>query len=341
MPRIPFETLLQELTAACVRLRVPEGRAPRCARLFAETTRDGVYSHGLNRFSRFAATIGNGEVDPGAEPVRTAGMGAMERWDGRRGPGNLNAWAATERAMELAREHGLGALAMGNTNHWMRGGSYGWQAADAGLLLICWTNTGRNLPGWGSTKGPLGNNPLVLAIPRKSGHVVLDMAMSQFSYGQMAAYAKRGEALPVPGGYGTDGKLTDDAGAIERSGRPLPVGFWKGSGLSLTLDLIAAMLSGGRASHEIPAEPLQEAGLSQFFLAIDPSSVAQAEALEATAERLIAALHASPRVDPERAPRFPGEETLRVREENGRLGVPVEDGAWAELLALSRPGQGR
>ena len=328
--------MIEELTAACVTLGVPVERAPLCARLFAETTRDGVYTHGLNRFSRFRATIANGAVNPKAEPVRTAGMGAIERWDGRRGPGNLNAYAAMARAMELAREHGLGAVALGNTNHWMRGGSYGWQAADAGMFGICWTNTGRNLPAWGSTKGPLGNNPLVLAVPRAGGaHAVLDMAMSQFSYGQLGAYAKRGERLPVPGGFDGEGRLTDDAAAIEKAERPLPVGFWKGSGLSMTLDLMAAMLSGGKASHEIPAEPLQEAGLSQFFLAIEPSSVGHAEELERKAAALIEAVHAAPRVDPERAPRYPGEETLRVREENLRLGVPVEDGAWAEVLELA------
>ena len=56
------------------------GRA--CARMFAETTRDGVYTHGINRFPRFVATIRNGSVDVAAAPRRVAGFGALERWDG-------------------------------------------------------------------------------------------------------------------------------------------------------------------------------------------------------------------------------------------------------------------
>jgi len=336
MLRIAFEELFQELNTACVRLGLSPERAQICARLFAETTLDGVYTHGLNRFSRFVAMVRNGTIDVGARPERVAGVGALERWDGRRGPGNLNAHASMERAIQLAREHGLGAVALANTNHWMRGGSYGWQAAAKGLFAICWTNTGCNLPAWGSTDGPLGNNPLVLAIPRAAGPVVLDMAMSQFSYGQLGAYAKRGEALPVPGGYDAEGRLTDDAAVIELTKRPLPVGFWKGSGLSLALDLFAAMLSGGRASHEISSDALWETGLSQFFLAIDPSNVAQTRELEATVEALIEALHRAPRVRADRAPRYPGEETARVREENLRLGVPVEEEAWAELLGVAK-----
>lgn len=336
MLRVALEELLNELRAGCVALGLSGDRAERCAQMFAETTRDGVYTHGLNRFSRFAATIANGEVVPGAEPERVSGMGAIERWNGRRGPGNLNAWASMGRAMELAREHGMGAVALRNTNHWMRGGTYGWRAADEGMFAICWTNTGRNLPAWGSLEGPLGNNPLVLAIPRKGGHVVLDMAMSQFSYGQLGAYAKRGQALPVPGGYDAGGELSTDAAAIAETKRVLPVGFWKGSGLSLTLDLMAAMLSGGKASHQIPAEPLHEAGLSQFFLAVEPTSVGAVAEMEAAADALIAAVHGAPRVEAGKAPRYPGEETLRVREENLRMGVPVEEGAWAELLAIAR-----
>ena len=67
-----------------------------------------------------------------------------------------------------------------------------WQAADAGLIGMCWTNTLPNLPPWGAADPRVGNNPLVLAVPRADGHVVLDMAMSHFSYGTLASYRMRG-----------------------------------------------------------------------------------------------------------------------------------------------------
>lgn len=61
----------------------------------------------------------------------------MERWDGQRGFGPLNARHAMARAVELAHQFGIGMVALGNNNHWMRGGTYGWQAADAGCIGIC------------------------------------------------------------------------------------------------------------------------------------------------------------------------------------------------------------
>src|SRR5437899_6135152 len=206
--RVAYTDLIDALSGALVRLGFRPERAERCASLFADASRDGVYSHGLNRFPRFIATIRNGVVDVGAEPGCVARFGAFERWNGHRGPGNLNAYDAMARAIALARDHGVGSVALANTNHWMRGGSYGWQAADAGAVGICWTNTLPNLPPYGAADPRIGNNPFVVAVPRPRGHVVLDMALSQFSVGALASYRSRNERLPVAGGSAVAGTLS-------------------------------------------------------------------------------------------------------------------------------------
>jgi 3-dehydro-L-gulonate 2-dehydrogenase len=340
MLRVPYDDLYAALYRAMLRLGLAQERAAQCAQLIAESTRDGVYSHGLNRFPRFAASIENSSVDVNAETTRIGGHGALERWDGRRGIGNLNAKFSMQRAIELAREHGIGGVALANTNHWMRGGSYGWQAAEQGFFAICWTNTLTNLPAWGAATPTLGNNPLVMAVPRVGGHVVLDMAMSQFSYGTLASYSRRRQPLPVDGGFDADGELTKDASAIETSQRALPVGYWKGSGLSIVLDMMAAMLSGGLAAHQIPRDPLRETAISQIFLAVDPRSLGQVSELNTIAEGIIQSLHQATPVDPGRPVRYPGEQTLHLREENLRLGVPVDPEIWAQIQGKTATGNG-
>lgn len=331
MIRIPFEEVHQQLAAVLRRLGLAAGRADKCARLFAETTCDGVYTHGINRFSRFVAMVHNGSIDVNAEPVVVSRFGALERWEGRLGPGNLNASAAMDRALALSREHGLGCVALGNTNHWMRGGSYGWQAAEAGMIGICWTNTMPNLPPWGATDPSIGNNPLVIAVPRRKGPVVLDMAMSQFSYGALESYRKRGEMLPVDGGFDTLGRLTRNPGAIETSQRALPIGYWKGSGLSVVLDMAAAMMSLGKATHEIAPDSLRETAVSQVFLAIAPDALGGSGDV---ADAIVESLHRCHPVEDGKTVRYPGEQTVRIREENRRLGLPVEETVWAEIVAM-------
>jgi len=314
---VSYAELAGTLERALAALGLEPDRAPRCAQLIADSTRDGVPSHGLNLFPRVASMIRRGAIDPRARAIRVAGRGALERWDGRRGVGALNAFDAMQTAIAGARASGIACVALGNTNHWMRGGSYGWQAADAGAIALCWTNTLPNLPPWGAASPRIGNNPLVVAVPRARGHVVLDMAMSQFSYGALASYRARGERLPVAGGFDRDGRLTDDPAAIEASRRPLPIGFWKGSGLAIVLDIIAAALAGGRATHEIGADPEQETGLSQVFIAIDPASL-EGAAIDGVADAVVASVQA----------RYPGERTLAARRQHLQQGIEVDDEAW-------------
>jgi 3-dehydro-L-gulonate 2-dehydrogenase len=280
------------------------------------------------------ATIRNGSVDVTAEARKVAGFGALERWDGQRGPGNLNALAGMERAIALGRLHGVGCVTMGNTNHWMRAGTYGWQAAEAGMIGICWTNTMPNLPPWGGLDPVIGNNPMVFAVPRAQGPVVLDMAMSQFSYGSLESYRKKGEMLPVDGGFDEAGNLTRDPGAIEKSWRPLAIGYWKGSGFSMVLDMIAAMMSLGKATHEFTMDPLIEVGICQMFVTMNPEAFGPSPRAAEIADDVVASLHAAKPVKEGGAVRYPGEQVLRVRAENDALGLPVEPATWEKILAM-------
>ena len=332
LPRIPYDQVLFMLERAMWNLGLPGDRAELCARLFAETTRDGVLTHGINRFPRFAAQVKAGAVNPEAEPVLVEAMGALERWDGRQGPGNVNAWLSMERAISLAGRYGIGCVALANTNHWMRGGTFGWQAAERGFVAICWTNTMPNVPPWGGTEVRLGNNPLVIAVPRTGGPVVLDMATSQFSYGALQHHERTGQPLPVPGGFDDDGKLTTDAEVLLQNHRVLPVGFWKGSGLSLLLDLVATLLSGGKATHEIEPDVVAESSISQVFIAARLSSMGIAARANEIVEEALQFMQSSPRVDPDIAIRFPGERIMETRRESERLGLPVEPDIWAQVV---------
>jgi len=333
LTRVPFATL-RKVLEQCLLLRGFDGeRAARCAHIFAENSLVGVASHGLNRFPRFLEWIERGWIVPAQTPQRIASFDSLERWDGRLGPGPLNAQAGMGRAMEMAEEGGVGVLALRNTNHWMRAGTYAWQAAEAGFVGICFTNTEPNLPPWGSSQPKLGNNPVAVSIPRSNGrHVLFDGALSQFSYGTLEAAARRGEALPVPGGYTRTGELTDNPEEILESKRALPIGYWKGAGLSLALDLLATLLSAGRSTCDLGAQ-VAEYGVSQVFVALS-GRLMDLPVLQ-TIERTLTNLHAAS-VEGKGAVRYPGERLLAIRTENLRDGVPVDEDIWKDVQSLAR-----
>jgi len=331
--RIPFATMEQEFQRVLLKIGFRPERAALCARTFAENSRDGVASHGLNRFSGFIQHIERGYVKIEAEAEPVAAFGAWEQWDGQLGPGIPNAFICTERAIALAREHGLGCVALKNTNHWMRGGTYGWKAAEAGLAFICWTNTKPNMPAWGAGECRVGNNPLVLAVPRENGPVVLDMAMTQFSYGKLETLAERGETLPLAGGFDKEGNLSTEPQAILETELGLPIGYWKGSGLALLLDLIATLLSGGQATYQI-GQQVAEYGVSQVFIAFDVARSGGATLVNHITDQIIQDLHqAKPKAEGDEI-RYPGERALRTRRENLEKGIPVEPAIWQQVMEM-------
>jgi 3-dehydro-L-gulonate 2-dehydrogenase len=333
MVRVPYGKLKSEFFRILRKNGFSESGAEKCAEIFASNSLDGVNSHGINRFPKFVKNILKGYIRPEAVPSPVHAFGSLEQWNGNIGPGPLNAVFATERAMDLAKESGIGLIAMANTNHWMRGGTYGWQAAKKGYILICWTNTCQNMPAWGATDPRLGNNPFVLAVPFKDEAIVLDFAMSQYSYGKLEALRSEGKSLPYPGGYSKTGEISTDPGAILESWRVLPAGYWKGAGMSLLLDILATILSGGRSVHQINSCST-EYSVSQVFIAISLKSLHNFPAIGNSINQIIEDLHRSTPVNASVKVRYPGENILQVRKENLEKGIQVSKAAWENLVSI-------
>ncbi len=310
-----------------------EERATECAIVFTNNSVDGIYTHGVNRFPRFVQYIQQGFVNPDAVPTLKHKFGGIEQWDGNLGAGPSNAIIATNQVMALAQDHGIGCVALSNTNHWMRGGTYGWQAAKAGFVFIGWTNTTANMPAWGATNAKLGNNPLVLAMPYQDEAIVLDMAMSQFSFGAMESAAMKNEKLAVVGGYDKEGNLTDDPNLILESWRSIPVGYWKGAGLSLLLDILATVLSGGLATYEI-SQKAAEVASSQVYIAIDMKKLGNYSSISLILSNIIQDYHQSVAINESKKITFPGERVLQTRQKNLVAGVPILNNVWTEILGL-------
>ena len=333
--RIQYDDMINEFKRILIKKGFNDEDAYMASKSFTENSLNGVYSHGVNRFPRVIEYIEKGYIRVNEKAEMIDKYGSFERWDGNRGMGNINAKIAMDRSVELSKEFGIGLVALRNTNHWMRGGTYGWQAADAGCIGICWTNTMPNMPAWGAKDIKIGNNPFIMSIPRSDGrHVVVDMAMSQFSYGKIDEYKRNGKELPVPGGYNSEGDLSTDPAEIEQSSRVLPIGFWKGSGLSIALDLIAAVLSGGNSTYDIGKQAVEEYGISQVFIAIDPSKFNIPEITDEIINNTLKDIKGSILEDSATLILYPGERVIITRKENLEKGIPVDESIWNKIISL-------
>lgn len=307
--------------------------ARRFAEIFAGNSLDGVYSHGMNRYPRYLSDMESGLCDAKVtQAERVSGLGGLEVWDAHFGVGPLIAQQMAGRAIELAGTHGVACVALRNNSHWLRAGRYGLMMADAGMMGLCMTNTCMNLVAYGAKEPSTGNNPITIAIPRRAGSLVMDMAVSQYAFGKLEIMAQEGGMLDTPCGYDTDGRLTSDPKKIVESGLMMPMALWKGSALSIMIDLMVSMLSLGRTSFEIGTPADGEKGMSQMFVCMNPAAVIDMEKAEAQMEKTIAFLNGLEPKDGVHGVHAPGENLEKTRARNRERGIPVTEETWQKIV---------
>lgn len=311
--------------------------AKRFAEIFAGNSLDGVYSHGMNRYPRYLSDMESGLCDAKVtQAERVSGLGGLEVWDAHFGVGPLIAQQMAERAIELAGTHGIACVALRNNSHWLRAGRYGLMMADAGMMGLCMTNTCMNLVAYGAKEPSTGNNPITIAIPRRAGSLVMDMAVSQYAFGKLEIMAQEGGMLDTPCGYDTDGNLTCDPKKIVESGLMTPMALWKGSALSIMIDLMVSMLSLGRTSLAIGTPANGEKGMSQMFVCMNPAAVVDMDKAEAQMEKTIAFLNSLEPKDGVHGVHAPGENLEKTRARNRERGIPVTEDTWQKIVNASK-----
>ncbi len=330
--KISYKELFDTIYLLLIGNGIELDKASKVAEVLAKSTLDGINSHGVNRLPLLLEYIKKGNVVINSEPVVTNSENSICQVDGKLGFGILNAQFCTNKAIEIASENGIGLVTIKNTNHWHRAGSYGWEAADKGFILIAWTNTIPIVPPYGSTENLIGNNPLVIAIPRSNNeHVVLDMSISQYSYGAIASHARQGRELAEDGGYDESGNLTKNASEIRNGGRHMSIGFWKGSALTIVLDFVAAILSGGKTTKDLGGNTEVDTGMSQVFIAINPKNFGdenfQQNLINDTLNNF--KVHSGGNDI-----RYPGKGVYERRMENIKNGIPIESEIWDKILQL-------
>ena len=333
---VQYDEAVQMMTKGLSRF-MDEEHAARFAAIFAGNSLDGVYSHGMNRYPRYLGDMECGLCDAAVtEAEKVSGVGGLEVWDAHFGVGPLIAEQMAARAVELARTHGIACVALRNNSHWLRAGRYGLMMADAGMMGLCMTNTCMNLVAYGAKEPSTGNNPITFAIPRKAGSLVMDMAVSQYAFGKLEIMAQEGGMLDTACGYDLEGNLTNDPKKITESKLMMPMALWKGSALSIMIDLMTSMLSLGRTSLEIGKPSDGEAGMSQMFICMNPAAVVDMDKAEEQMEKTIAFLNGLEPKEGMSGVHAPGQNLKKTRAKNRERGIPVTEETWQKILDAAK-----
>ena len=306
-------------------------QATKLAHIFVDAELDGVTTHGVKRFQRFINEIELGHISTTNSPSPVKSFAGWEMWNGNAAPGPLNALHCTNRAVELAQRHGLSCIGLRNTNHWLRPGFYAKTAAKQGCGFIAWSNTIPNMQAHGASKSTLSNTPITIGIPATSEDeepVFVDLAMSQFSYGKIQAYAENDEPLPYEGGYTQDNQLTSDPKTVLAQQSASAIGYWKGSALAMILDLLAVFVGGGKSVYEIGTLP-GEQDVSQAFIAIALTQLWTKDEYSSRLKELTQQLLAT-----DQGVHIPASKLAQTRANNMTHGISVPKQMWQQISQL-------
>lgn len=238
--------------------------------LFAN--RRGVATHGVGRLPLYVHKIAAGHYDPSDRIEVLRDGGAYALLDAHNGFGQVVAYKATEMAIAKAKSVGIAVVGVRNSNNFGTAGYFGDMAARQGCAAMVFANAAPAIAPTGGNKTIFGTNPLCFAFPGDDGHdpILLDMATTVAARGKIRLAAKNGEKIPLDWAIGPDGKPTDDPN-VALMGSLLPIGGYKGYGLSMFVDLFAGLLSGSNYAGGVKnlSKMDEDSGNGHLFVVID------------------------------------------------------------------------
>ncbi len=238
--------------------------------LFAHRTGKGT--HGITRLPIYVKKIRNGSLNPKSEFSFLKDTGVVAVMDANNGFGQLAAKYALDKAIEKATTFGAGIVSVRNSNNFGTAAYFLDCAVQKGIISIIMANSAPAIAPWGGDKALFGTNPIGFGFPVREGKppIIFDMATSLAARGKIRLAAKNGESIPLGWALDTNGNSTNDPNEALK-GTLLPIGEHKGSGLSLTIDILSGLLSGSAFAGDV--KPLNTNGEysknGHFILAID------------------------------------------------------------------------
>lgn len=289
---------LDELLELSTKTLLALGLAPDDAQAVVDTigyaNSHGVPTHGAGRLPLYAKNIAAGTIDPRAVPEIVSDSGATGVVDGKNALGQVAAKRAMDLALEKAEEHGVSMVVVRNSNNFGTAGYYGSWAASEGFGAIVMANAAPAMAPTGGNKPLFGTNPICMAMPGSEGlaPIVLDMATTVVARTKVRLAAKEGRAIPADWATDANGEPTTDAQAA-LDGSLLPIGGYKGYGLSLFIDVLAGMLAQGAfAGDVIPLSNTKAPSRNgHAFIVFDVSRFVDASEYEAMLAHLYEEVH--------------------------------------------------
>lgn len=309
------------------------------AHCLVQTNLWGIDSHGVMRIPEYLARFRSGAMNARPDIRTLSSDGGLEVLDADNSAGYIAGRAAMSRAIELARQNAIAGVGIINSNHCGATTLYARMAAEEAMVGIAMTNVAPNMVMPGAGTPITGNNPIAVAIPTFGEFpFALDISLSAVAGGKLLVAAKKGEEIPP--GWATDkeGRPTTDA-REGFDGYLLPMGAHKGFGLSLMVDILCGVITGGsfqnqlKSMYRFPGDPSNTAHL---MLVMDPLVILSQDQMKSRMRDFFETVKQTPLNEDGCEILLPGEIEYRTERERSCSGIPIPTAVYEELVRIGK-----
>jgi LDH2 family malate/lactate/ureidoglycolate dehydrogenase len=336
--RIAHDRLSDFAAAAYMTVGVPESDARLAADSLVQADLWGHQSHGVMRLSWYVARLRAGVMRPVTETDLVVDAGALAVMDGHDGLGQVIAARAASEAIRRAKAHGVGGVAVRNSNHFGTAMYFTLMAPPEGCVAFLSTNASPAMAPWGGRRKTVGTNPWSLAAPAgRHAAMVLDIANTGVARGKV--YLARQKGQPIPPGWAitAEGELTTDPAAA-LSGIILPMAGHKGYAIAVMMDVLSGVLSGSGFGAGVagPYQTERRSGCGHLVIALNIPAVQPLAEFNRRMERLIDELKAVSLAQGFDEILYPGELEARNDQRNRAEGLQLPEDTLVDLGKLAK-----
>ena len=344
MQLIQSDSLINWGKACLMKLGVSDKDARFVAESLVQTSLWGIDSHGIARLTHYLNRIGQGSLNPTPQiKVEKTGP-CTANVDGDHGLGIVVMGEATNNAISLAKENGVGVVGIRESSHCGAIGLYGRMIAEAGLIGITFTHSDAFVAPHRGYEKFLGTNPICISVPNAEGPpVCLDMATSAIPFNYIMNARTENRNIPDDVAYDGDGKPTEDPNAVAAL---RPMAEHKGYALAMMIELLCGPLNGmpwGPNIGPMYEQLTERRHLGSFVIAIDPIRFFGGAGFPQTITNVAKVARQQSVKDPSQPVLVPGDDQYATEKERLQLGIPVEPGLadqikeWSLKLGLDLP----
>ena len=329
---------LKQFSVNCfTSLGMPEEEANTVTKVMLEADMRGIHSHGFLRLPIYVERIQKGLIKNKAEITEESSSTSTLLLDGHYSVGQVVGKHAMEKSIEIADEHGVGLVAVRNSNHFGITAYYSLLAAQQDKIGLVISNVAPLMPAIGGREKVIGNNPISIAAPTNEKPIVLDMALSNTALGKVIYHNENNMKVPKEWGVDSEGVPTDEPEKILNGGLLSAVGGPKGFGLAVMAEILTGILSGGGFSKQIPSmyDTEKKQSISHFMLAIDIKKFIPLETYYANIDQLTAYIKDSAKAVGTDKIYMPGEIEFLKEESNRAKGIQIEGNLLNQLNSVA------